>query len=300
MESKNKKSNQESEIINCLSNEKIIVRHLPRATELVKDPSHFLYGGMAKNASRTLTVPMNSVGGYVVVLTPQEQSFLEQILGVPEGTMSTYKRDNNYWSDANEKGVNTVVLHKGDNYLDLSNPEDYIRYKILLANTTIVAPSLSALQESPKATYQFVLIKEGDEQKIKNAKVSTIQRSYMEYGKIENDYHTLKFIIETLERRSLSPSSKLEDLQVKADELIRASSKMFLAAATDKLLKTKVLINRSLEKGNIIRKGNFLYLKENGQPLCGENEDPTLEKAALYLNLPKNQEILFKLQASLE
>ena len=41
----------------------------------------------------------------------------------------------------------------------------------------------------------------------------------------------------------------------------------------------------------------MLYLRENGTPLCGDNEEPTLNIAAKYLNLPKNQTLKFSLEA---
>ena len=67
--------------------------------------------------------------------------------------MSMYKKENNFWSDAYPNGINSVTLHKQDNYFDLSNPVDYIKYKILLANKNLIAPSLQVLEDRPKATY---------------------------------------------------------------------------------------------------------------------------------------------------
>jgi hypothetical protein len=111
----------------------------------VTNPKHVLYGGMAETAVRTFVVPMLSSGVYVNVLTDSEKAFLEEVMGLEYNALSIYKKENNFWDDANDFGISKVKLQKQDNYLDLSNPEDYIRYKILLANKDFVAPSLEAL-----------------------------------------------------------------------------------------------------------------------------------------------------------
>ena len=36
--------------VNCLREERIIVRHIPRQSNMVQNPKHVLYGGMAENA----------------------------------------------------------------------------------------------------------------------------------------------------------------------------------------------------------------------------------------------------------
>lgn len=108
---------------------------------------------MAENASRTFVVPRLSSGMFVNVLTDAEKAFLEEIMGLEYNSLSIYKKVDNFWDDSNENGISKVTLKKQDNYFDLSNPEDYIRYKILLANkefyrffiTGITGPSKSYL-----------------------------------------------------------------------------------------------------------------------------------------------------------
>lgn len=63
------------------------------------------------------------------------------------------------------------------------------------------------------------------------------------------------------------------------------------------MLKTKVLIKKSIEAGLISNRGNFLYLRSDNTPLCELNEEPTLNIAAKYLNSPKHQDIKFTLEA---
>lgn len=286
--------------INCLRNERIIVRHINKPSNLVSNPKHVLYGGLAENASRTYTVPRLSSGGFVNVLTNDEKAFLEEELQLEYNALSVHKKTDNFWDDSNDKGISRVRLLKQDTILDLSNPEDYIRYKILLANKDFIAPSLQILQDAPKASYEYVLISEGDETKAAQKNMSATMMCYKEFGKIENDIDTLRVIVETIDGRPTAQNVKLEFLQTKVNELIQGDSKLFLKIITDPLLSTKVLIKKSIEAGLISRRGNFLYLRSDNSPLCETNEEPVLNVAAKYLNNPKHQELKFSLEAKLK
>ena len=282
-------------LISCLRNERIIVRHVPKEGGLVTNPKHILYGGMAENAVRYFTVPiLESSGAYKNVLTDDEKAFLEEVMGLEYNALSVYKKENNYWSNYQ------VRLTKQDNFLDLSVPDDYIKYKVLKANSNFIADSLETLQDKPKATYQFVMIREGEEESNESEKLSATMRCYMEYGKIKDDRDTLKCIIELIDGRPIAANSKIELLQGKINNLIQADSKLFLKIITDPLLSTKVLINKAIEAGVISKRGDQYYLISSNSPLCGNNEDPTLNVAARYLNLPKNQELKLSIEAKIK
>lgn len=288
-------------LVNCLRNERVIVRHIPKLSGIWgNNPKHILAGGMAENAVATFVVPRLSSGMFVNVLTDSEKAFLEEIMGLEYNALSIYKKVDNFWDDSNESGINKVRLKKQDNYLNLADPEDYIRYKILLANKDSIAPSLQVLQDTPKATYKFVIISEGEETKSARDNMSATMKCYKEFGKIEDNIDTLRVIIETIDGRPTAKTAKLEFLQTKINKLIQADSKLFLRVIEDPLLPTKVLIKKAIEEGLISNRGNYLYLRSDNTPLCEANEEPTLNIAAKYLNSPKHQEVLFSLQAKLK
>lgn len=289
-----------SNLVSCLRNERIIVRHIPKERGMVTNPKHILFGGMAENATRTFVVPRLSSGMFVNVLTDSEKAFLEEIMGLEYNALSIYKKVDNFWDDSNENGISRVRLTKQDNYFNLADPEDYIRYKILLANKDFIAPSLEVLEDAPKMSYQFVIISEGAETKSAKDNMSATMKCYKEFGKIEDDIDTLRTIVETIDGRPTAPTIKLEFLQTKANQLIQADSKLFLKVITDPMLSTKVLIKKSIEAGLIANRGNYLYLRSDGTPLCENNEEPTLNIAAKYLNSPKHQDIKFTLEAKLK
>ena len=300
VEKVNKKEvNINSNMINPLRKERVIVRFLPKPTAKISNPKHVLYGGMAENATRTFVVPTLSSGMYVNVLTDSEKAYLEEVMGLEYNALSIYKKVDNFWDSSNDNGISSVRLTKQDNYLDLSNPEDYIKYKILLANKNFIAPSLEAYEKLPKATYQFVIISESDVNNSAKHRMSNTMKCYREFGKYENDIDTLRVVIETLEGRPTSPNSKVEFLHSKINDLIQLDSRRFLSVITDVYLSTKVLIKKCVESGLISKKAEYYYLSSNNEPLCEMNEDPNIESAAKYLNSPKHQDILFALEAKL-
>lgn len=292
-------NNEDIGTISCLRNEKIKVSFIKRNNGM--PDNHVLSGGMAEGSKMTLVVPKLNTGTFVNILTDAEKNFLEEYMGLEYNTLSIYKKpdSDNFWNDANANGINKVVLIKGDNYFDLSNPQDYIKYKILLANKNIICPSLTTLKETPKATYRFVVIAEDEESKQAKTNMNNTMLCYKEYGKIEENIELLRMIVETLDGRPTAHTVKLEFLQNKCNTLIQKDPKKFLSVITDPLLSTKALIKLSIENGSITNRGNYLYLRSDNTPLCEQNEEPTLNFAAKYLNSPKHQDILFALQAKL-
>lgn len=293
----------EDALINPLRDERVVVRYIAKRRGIWgNNPKHVLAGGMSDNAIKTFVVPKLMSGIYVNVLTDNEKRYLENALGLEENAMSIYRKTDNFWSDANPNGINQVKLKKQDNFLNLSIPEDYIKYKILLANRDYIAPSLEALQDRPKATYQFVIINEGNEHKVAKTRMTYTMSCYKEYGKIEDDRDKLRVIVETIMGRPTAENTKLDFLQTKCNELIQSDAKLFLKVIQDPYLDTKVLIRKSIEAGNIVKRGNFYYLRNANEtvPLCENNEEPTFNTAAKYLNAPKHQEVMLSLQAKLK
>lgn len=290
-----------NEPVNCLRNERVIVRFVPRPSAMVQNPKHILYGGMAENAKRSFVVPrLNSTGMFKNVLTDNEKAFLEKAMGLEYNALSIYRKKDNFWDDSNPMGIGRVTLHKQDNYLDLSVPEDYIKYKILLANKDQIASSLQELEDRPKATYQFVIISENAETASNLSKMDVTMECYTEYGAIRNDVDTLRVVIELIEGRPTAPKVKLDYLQGKVNEYIQKDPRRFLRTVKDELLPAKVLIKKCVEAGLIGKKNDTYYLRSDGTPLCEMNEDSTLNNAARYLTSVKRQELKYTLEAKLK
>lgn len=277
---------------NCLKNERILVRFVPKEDSNITNPKHILYGGMAEGAIKYYTVPvLASTGTYKNILTDDEKAFLESYMGLEYNALSVYNKTNNFWANF------TVRLTKHDNYLDLSDPNDYIKYKVLLANTDFIADSLKTLNDRPKATYQFVMIKEGESEKREEEKMSVTMKCYKEYGKIEDDNDTLRCIIELIDNRPIAKNTKSEFLKSRINSLIQADPKLFYNIITDEYLNNKVLIKTATEEGVIKRRNNLYYFEDT--PLCPDGTESTLSVAAEYIGLGKNQDLKLRIEALL-
>ena len=287
------KKQTENEVYNPLRKEKVIVRFVPKENDSIIDRKHVAFGGMMDNAVRGFTVPMLNNGTYRNVLTDNEKTFLEDLLGLEVNGLSVYNKKDNYWDNY------LIRLSKQDTILDLSDPEDYIKYKVLLANKDTVAPSMRELKELRKATYEYVIMEPNEEFSDSRNRVNNTMKCYEEFGAIKDKFDVLKCIIETVDGRPVANNTKIEFLQAKATDLIADNPKYFLEVITDPLLNTKVIIKKAVEAGLISKRGEYYYFREDGSPMCNANEDPTFTVAAKYLSLPQNQELKFAIEAKL-
>ena len=125
----------------------------------------------------------------------------------------------------------------------------------------------------------------------------------MKLGKISDDRDVLKLVVETMMGKKFSDKTNLEWFQTQASDLIKANvknAKLFLSIVEDDLLDTKVLIRKAIQKGYIADRGGYLYIKDTNTPMCGDGEEPTQGTAAKWLVKPRNQEVLFSLQAKVK
>ena len=292
---------KEKQLINCLRNEQVIVRFLARPNVFgITDPKHTFYGGMAENAVVTLTVPKLRSGIYANILTNDEKDYLEYVLGLEPNSLSVYKKDDNFWDENNPEGINRVKLRKQDNRFDLSVPEDYIRVKILEANKTLVCPSMEYYQDHPDRTYKFVIVRKSDNAKGIRNNITTTQRCWKWFGKNENDLRLLRTVIELANKTTTHPNMKLVEAQEEIMKIIKASPKMLMTTVEDPLLDVKNLIKASIENRNVFKRGEYYYLKSTNEPMCFNNQEPTLSVAAKWLADPRNTEFKMELENAVE
>lgn len=290
---KRKKETVVSDVkVNPLRNERIYVRFVPHNNAVSSsDKHHIMYGARADGAYDDIVVPMLRNGKYKNVLTNEEKDFLEEALGLDSNALSVYNTTNNYWDDYKIR-----IVAKEGLRLDLSDPLDYIKYKVLLANTDLVAPSFQERLDRPKATYLYELVHEEEETALENAKMDATMSSYKEFGKIDNDFNTMRVLTELLDARPYAANNKIEFFRSRINQLIQLDPKKFYSAITDPLLHAKVLLRVGTENGVVAKRGDFYYLKSDNSPLCASGEEPTLSVAARYINLPAHQDIKFLLE----
>lgn len=283
-----------SDIVSCLRNEKITLRLIPKKTNDISNKKHVLYGGMSENAKRTYTVPMLRSGALVNVLTNAEKDFLEYEMGLEKNELSIHNKKNNFW-----KGY-SVTLTKQDTTFDLSDPEDYIRYKVLLANKELICPSLKHYNEQRKMTYEYVVINDTDEVKATTNDMTISMEASVELGKILENKKTLKYVTEIVSGRPIAANSSLEFIQAQAFKEMQANPKLFSSVAKDSSLRTKITIADAVSAGIIRKKNDLYYLASTSEALCETNGEPTLDVAAKYLDSAKRQELRLIIEAKVK
>ena len=197
---------------------------------------------MHENAFHTYCVPkLQKSNTFVNVLTNDEKECLERAMGLEPNALSIYKQPEtkNFWSNANPSGLSSVTLKKRDNIFVMSNPIDYIAVKILLANKDKICPSMEEWEARPKETYDFVIIREGEESKASQNNTDVTIQAILKLGKISDDKEVLKLVVETMMGKKYADSTSAEWLRTQALDMIKSTpknAKMTIRYLSEKLL----------------------------------------------------------------
>lgn len=278
-----------SEIHSPLKNKKIEVWPVKKPRGLVKDPDHeasFLFG----TATNKLTVPMDRNGKLVDPLDPEEREWFEYVdtsLSLEPGDTSIYKDKDghNMWTRYK------IDLSKQINILDLNDPQDYLDYKVLLANKDKVAPSWE--ERHDKATYLYALVDQENKAKNEASLADKRKRAYMHYGKVEEDPDEMKKFLRIYGNKP-PKNAKVNFLKSELDRIISEDLDGYLAVAEDPDYDMKDFINSALTIGALIKDHNKYKLP--GGDVIGQSLKDTID----YLNSPENQDIYLDIQAKLE
>jgi len=263
-------------------NVKYIKRKRGMASDVADD--HIISGGMLSGSVKKFYAPLLSNGSIANVLTKQEKEFLESATGL---NLSVY---GDFWLN------HFVALYKDDNKFDLSNPIDYISYKIMLFLTADIAPSWK--ERNNKQTYQFVITSEDEEITEKKVGFDSKKEAFKLYGKIEDDKDKLVGLLSLLTNRPIAESSTLKWLQTQVEEFIDSKPQLFVNLIKDETLETKLLIQAGLESKVILKKSNK-YSTEDGLDICENGQIPSFDNAVKYLENPKHQDVRSLIEAKI-
>lgn len=274
-----------------LPEEKVTVKFIKRNKGLAADvgDSHILSGGMIEGTTRKFCVPLLKNGGLKNVLTNEEKEFFEE--GHFRGlNLSIYS---DFWK------TQYVSLEKLDNIFDLSVPEDYLKYKILLSWDDVIAPSLEDFKKKNKGTYQFFITRTGEELKDRSKKLDLIKSAWKEYYRIEDNRDILISIIYLMSGKKISENSTMKFINTEVETLVDTRTKDFLMLVEDPNFETKTLIALAENEGIILKK-NGKYETIDGLTLAKQGEIATLPNAVNYLIDPKNQEVRDLIEARVQ
>lgn len=268
-----------------LPNKKVTIKFINRKRGMASGSwvtaDHAISGGMLTTATKKIPAPLQKNGSIANVLTTEEKELLEG----PEGlnmNLSVYS-NKEFWQNR------YVILRKGDNILDLSDPIDYIDYKILLGNPSLVAPSWEA--KDGKLTYWFAIVEEGEESKLTRKAFNYKKEAFKLYSTIEDSADTLKGIVKLINKKPISDSTKIEWLQGEVEKIIENTPEKFVSLLKDSNYETKILLSHAVDKGVVIVQ-NHRYMTSDGIELAEEGELASFDNAIRYLSKPTNNELV--------
>lgn len=269
-----------------LPEEIVTVKFIPRRRGMAANVSddHIVSGNMMSKAVKKFYAPLQKNGKIVNVLTNEEKEHLEQLTRL---NLSSY---GTFWEEF------YVSLRKDDasNRFDMSNPIDYMSVRLLEKVEDEIAPNWES--RNKKASYIFAITKEDELFDSKKSKLDVKKDAFKAYAKLEDDRDTLISILKLLSNKPISSDSKLNWLQGKVEEYVDTEPGKFLAVVNDPYFQTKALINKGIDAGIILKKGNR-YSTVDGLDLAFQGQVSSFANAVTYLDDPKNQEVRALIEA---
>jgi hypothetical protein len=286
-----------------LPNKTLILRPLLDKTPgMVKDPMH-VAAFLLQGTDRIICAPR--IKGRKEIdcpLTEEERTFFEDKdrsgMTFEKGDLSVYskkwgrKGGKNWWEDSQHS---IIKLGKSEMRFDLSNPMDYIRYKILLKNSDIIARHRDDLHLKP--SYLYVFEEESDVARKKATSTQKKMDAFIILSKMNKDQSRMIDLCSVLGIRVTS-NQEISFLVAALGEVIENNVDKFLSATEDEYFDEKVLIKKLLTN-RLIERRNSSYFLKNGDPMCNAGESPFLENACFFLKSSENQDIRMNLEAKL-
>lgn len=248
-----------------------------------------------KHSYFSVVVPRNSTtGAFIDPLTNEERAFLESPssgLALGPESLSVHKKKDNYWSEYR------VRLDKNVLQLDLSDPVDYIRWKVLLVNKDLIAPS--AAEKFNKGTYKFAIVEEGyqNEEKVKAASSKT--EAYKAFGAMMHSVEKMRNFLNVYQTqkpggKSIPPNATADFLTAEIEKIVESDLTGFINLVKDTRYDEKVLIYNALKAKALHREGLTFKLPEGD--IIGE----TMDSVIAFLKDPVNSEEVIKLKSRIE
>ena len=269
-----------------LPNRKVTVRPIVRKKGSWLPADHdgsFMYTG----CKRSYVLPIDGRRNQLIpILTAEEQTYYEKVLFMNPGDLSIYKRQDNFWAahrfhvDVTKEGLT----------LDLSNPMDNLRYRVLKLNPEI-APSWAKRFDSGE--FKFALVEEGEQVQTEVVKANKLQEAYKFLSEIENSADRMADFLKVYGKKP-APNAKKDFLKAEHQKLIEENIEEYLKLSKDKDFEMKIFIDNCLEIGALV-KDKTKYMLPGGD-IIGTSLDDTVQ----YLRNKKYSDILATLKAKIE
>ena len=270
-----------------------------------KENDPFLF----KKVVKSFELPLNSAakgGGVAVVMdsvkkslcpdfmdddgNPEElteQEYFEKIVGT---SLNPYlPKDTNFWrSDSRAR----VQIRDARLRLDLKNPMDMLKYKILSANESKFAASPQAYRTVRRASYEYVFTNVDEMRDETLERLELEAKAYSLFDSVcKSDSDMRDFL--RVAGKSPSEASSTKQLKASVGKLMEDDRGTFVQILDDPLYDDKLFIADARRAGNLELKRN-IYSLDSGVELG------TLSDAIHWLNREENQETRLRVQAMID
>jgi len=261
---------------------------------------HFMFTGTAAK----LCVPVRPNGVLVDPLegmSPEAIVELATMLAMKPEDFNVNKKEKNFWKHEYDglqgtsyKKGEEVSVDKNEKTLDLSNPIDFLEYRVLLANTEFVAPTLAEQKE--KGSYRFVLVDE-DEEVITRVKSSDKRKEATKAQlRLEESETRLKNFLRVY-GRTVPATAKKDWLVAEVDKVVEENMDGFLTIVKDPDYENRLFILDAVNAKAIVKTGTDEYSLQGGKKM---GKTGSMKDAIAFIKDPKNQPEVLTIKARLD
>ena len=220
-----------------------------------------------------------------------EQYFFERMLGMNKGDLdiTKYKTDEkgNRFPDTFWQRSGTVKLRNEANTLDLSLPMDMLKYKVLMLNKNVVAPSPS--EKNKKRTYRFMIVDQEVAEVQEKEELNLKLDAYSWFARVKADIEQLKEIMWLYDNR-ISNTTNYDYVFAYVGKLVNDSPAQFLKVVKDVNRDAKLLLMKAMKNGALV-----LTKEKTYQFLDGKDIGPQVN-AIKFINDSENFAVIERLK----
>lgn len=237
-------------------------------------------------------------GGLIDPLTSEEREFFEDKnksgMTFEKGDLTIYKKEDNFWHNFKVKLRNRATK------LDLSNPMDYLTYKMLLTNKMLICPSSDPEDIARKYSYKYFIEREGEEVKRTARRAIDKTKAYKAAGRMESSIDDMRDFLKQYKlkkpkfKKFIPDDAKTEFFISEIDKILESDIHTFLEIVEDPLYEDKKLLVKALEIGAVEVVGRSYQTPE------GVHLGDSADEAVKFLNSKVNNDVKMQVIGRIE
>lgn len=237
-----------------------------------------------EDATRKYLVPLAGKNRVHNILSRDERIYLENVLA--RDLNPNLDPKDNYWMNTSVPLKDEILV------LDLSDPYDFIKYKIIESNKNEISPSWE--ERLNKGTYKFAICDVEYEANARAAKSKIKRDAYKKFAEICQtrtkmaDFLTLYY--QDKPGKRVPEDATHEMLESEIDQILEGDLTGFNSVSQDKEYDNKVFIVKAMLK-KAIEKRNGTYMTPEGNILAHNDDD-----MIAWIKNPLNNEELIKIE----